>query len=107
MPMSLDFTRFVDPFRARFTLQFSAVQRAFERIGDWLDSRLDAARDLERASQAYPTVDFFGNAVTAAIDRSQFGALATRPAPGFIAELGEGGRRFVDGFEAIPRGVEA
>src|SRR5258708_29128952 len=107
MPMSLDFGTIVAPFQDRFALQFSVIQRAFDRIGDWLDQRLDGARELERASQAFPIVDFFNGAVTAAIARAQFGGLATRPAPGFAAEMAAGGRRFVSGFENIPPGGRA
>lgn len=54
-------------------------------IGSWLGKRIAEGKKIERATQGFPVFRFYNLALTARVDRSQFGALLVEP----VATLGD------------------
>lgn len=108
--MPLDYEAIIAPFRTAYFLQRRSISESLRKIAEWMTKRLKETQERERATRAFQTFSFSGDALSVWIDTSQHGALGpeTEPPP---ASFGEGVaapfKAFWRGLLLAPRMVEA
>jgi hypothetical protein len=93
--MPIDFAAIAAGFRPAFRSQTEPVAAALVRLGRWISARFERVQALDRATQEFPIVRFYNEALTAYVDRSQHGSLG-RASP-VEPTLSSSGRAFVAG----------
>ena len=105
--MPIDFAKIVAMFQGPMDYQMKLITKTFERLAKWLDKKVKQTEELERSTRQFPRIDFYNEALTIWIDRSQHRLLvsATAPPGPWYSSFTRGGAAFLRGIKRVETAV--
>jgi len=104
--MPIDFAKIVALFQVPFQNEMKRITDTFEKLAKWLDKKVKKAEELERRTRQFPRIDFYNEAVTIWVDRSQHHLLSQGASPSWWSMFTRGGANFVRGLKRVRTAIE-